>query len=433
MREQGDAAHVNTTKTVSCTIDPRPVGCSRARRVRLYIVLLSLLHACRSSAQERATPPPRWQEEPASERTLSLDSLGSDEEREALPDRSKLTREIAAASNLRFTLDLSSRISLSTRSGKVGAEHVIGLDLHKVFSDADGDWGTLRLQPYFTRIDNLSPRSPFLEDDDDWELVFRFFDFNFTRIARGRFNIRVGHFEVPYGLEHLLDTNGTVRQFIPGRNIGLKADWGISINGVFPQFEYEVALTRGTGNEFFDRGDPFAVSGRIGTPRDRNVVLGLSAFHGRVWNPGAVRQWRSGLKPLSKAQTARGVTETGGGRGRDDIVRRTRFGVDAQWYLGTVGLLAEASYGRDYHQDVFNGLAEINWNNADDKWFVYTQARVFAQRFARGWDSAVQSVVGMRYRPDNHWSFSVQYLQNIDSMFDARRDTILTVQTRYRF
>lgn len=207
------------------------------------------------------------------ERPLSLDNVGLGVELDA----SMVVLEkpwASQAGNLRLTLDLSSRISLSTRRGKVGTEHVIGLDLHKVFSDAEGDWGTLRLQPYLTRIDNLNQRPAFFEDDDDWELVFRFCDFNFTRIGRGRFNIRMGHFEVPYGLEHLLDTNGTLRQFIPGRNLGLKADWGVSINGVFPQFEYEVALTRGTGNEFFHRGEPFALAGRIGTPRDRNFVLG---------------------------------------------------------------------------------------------------------------------------------------------------------------
>jgi hypothetical protein len=207
----------------------------------------------------------------------------------------------------------------------------------------------------------------------------------------------------------------------------------VSINGVLPQFEYEVALTRGTGNEFFHRGEPFALTGRIGTPRDRNFVLGFSAFHGRVWSRGAVGQWRSGLEPPSQAQVARGMTNTSGGRGRSDVLRRTRFGVDVQWYFGSVGVLAEASFGRDYNQDVFNGLAEMNWSNPDDRWFVYTQARVFAQRFDRGWDSAAQSVVGVRYRPDNHWSLSVQYSQDIETMSDAPRDGTIIVQTRYRF
>lgn len=411
------------------------VGHTHMSRVLVCIVLPSLLFERLSSGQEPAEPPRRLREGPGSERSLSLEDLGLDSESEPRPAFDGEDHEMTRFSpdNLRLTLDLSSRISLSTRRGKVGVEHVVGLDLHKVFSDVEGDWGTLRLQPYLTRLDNLSPRPPFFEDDDDWELVLRFFDFNYTGVGRGRLNFRIGHFEIPYGLEHVIDTNGTVRQFIPGRNLGLKADWGVSINGVLRHLEYELALTRGTGNEFFHRGEPFIIAGRIGTPRHRNFILGVSAFHGRVWNPGAVGQWRSGLKTPSRAEAARGITDTAGGRGRDDILRRTRFGIDVQWYVGTVGILAEGSFGRDYNQDVFNGLVEINWSNAEDNWFVYTQARTFAQRFARGWDSATQSVAGVRYRPDNHWSFSVQYVQDIDSMLDARRDAMLTVQTRYRF
>lgn len=383
-----------------------------------------------------AAPPQRApQADSRSEHSLSINDLGKDTEVEHVEQRARQAPGFAGAvqDNLRVTLDLSSRVSLSARRGKVSSENVIGIDLHKVFSDSEGDWGTLRLQPYLTRIDNLTRRPSFFEDDDDWELDFRFFDFNFTRIGRGRFNIRAGHFELPYGLEHLLDTNGTVRQLIPRRNLGFKSDWGVSINGVFPQFEYEVALTRGTGNEVFDRGGPFTVVGRIGTPRDRNLVLGVSVFHGRVWDPAGVRRWRWGLEPANPLSRVVARLVGAGGRGEHDIVRRTRFGIDVQWYMGPVGLLAEASFGRDYNQDVFNGLGELNWSNADDRWFAYTQARVFAQRFASGWDSATQSVVGVRYRPDNHRSFSVQYTQDIESMFDVSRDGVTTVQTRYRF
>ncbi|MCH7720287.1 MAG: hypothetical protein IH988_04770, partial [Planctomycetes bacterium] len=341
-------------------------------KFQVYLILPSILFAGSLAGSEPGQLPPGPKEGPGTERPVSLEDLGWDSDREPRAAFEDEDREMACfwSDNLRLTLDLSSRVTLSTRRGKVGSEQVIGLDLHKVFSDASGDWGTLRLQPYLTRIDNLAPRAPFFEDDDDWELAFRFFDFNYTRVDRGRLNFRIGHFEIPYGLEHLIDTNGTVRQLIPGRNLGLKADWGVSANGVLPYFDYELALTRGTGNEFFHRRGPFTVAGRIGTPRDRNVILGMSVFHGRVWSPAAVGQWRSGLRPPSRVEADRGLTDTAGGRGRDDILRRTRFGIDVQWYLGTFGMLAEVSFGRDYNQDVFNGLAEINWSNADDTWFA---------------------------------------------------------------
>jgi hypothetical protein len=110
-------------------------------------VATSLLIAPVSLGKVAEKIPRREQEAPRIERPLSLDNLGSDVE----PDASPVAVEkpwASPAGNLRFTVDLSSRISIPTRRGKVGTEHVIGLDLHKVFSDAEGDWGTLRLQPY---------------------------------------------------------------------------------------------------------------------------------------------------------------------------------------------------------------------------------------------------------------------------------------------
>ncbi len=392
-----------------------------------------------SGGNEVTKPELTTSEQTTSEHSISLDSLGQDND-DAGGDLAfdnydtKLPIEKDGDDNVRFTLDISSRVIFSKQAGKVSTQHVVGIDYHKVFSDKEGGWGTLRLQPYLTRLDNVGSRPPYFEGEDDWEHVFRFFDFNYTRLAQGKFNIRVGHFEIPFGLEYPIDTNGTMHQFIPGRNLGLKADWGISINGTLPYFNYEVSLTRGTGNEIDHRGQPYAVAGRIGTPNDKNLIIGLSAFHGRVWSPASVGAWRAGLRPSTAREMARGVTSTAHGRGRDDVIRRTRFGIDIQWYRGTIGVLAEASYGRDYNQDVFNGLAELNWNNRDETWFAYTQANVFAQRFYRGgWDSEVQSIWGIRYRPNTHWSYSFQYTQQVETLFDGPDNSIIMFQTRYRF
>lgn len=154
--------------------------------------------------------------------------------------------------NARWAFDLSARGMYNNRANEWYSAFFMGLDLHKVFSGPDGDWGTLVLQPYVMRLD--SPAQPaFFEDHHDWELVYRIFNFNYTGLAGGKFNVRVGHFEIPFGLEHVVNTNGTLHDYMHGPNIGIKADWGVSLNGELETFDYEFSLTRGTGNEWSSR------------------------------------------------------------------------------------------------------------------------------------------------------------------------------------
>ncbi len=305
--------------------------------------------------------------------------------------------------NLRITLDLSSRLSTSTREGQFSAENFLGLDLHKVISGVGSDWGTLRLQPYADRVDD--------QRQHDWRLQFRFFDFNFTRLARNRVNLRVGHFEIPYGLEQLIDTNGTLRDFIHVRNLGVKADWGASLNGVFPRFDYEVALTRGSGNDYSDRGNRFIVAGRIGTPGDADVIVGLSGFHGRVAVPNST--------------TAPDGIDMA-------IVSRTRLGADGQIFLGRAGILADVSFGRDDSRDIANGLLELNWHTGSERFGPYFQARYFSQRSTAGWDVEAQGLVGAQYNPDTHWSLSAQYQHDVVTFDAAPRAGVMSFQVRYR-
>ena len=170
-------------------------------------------------------------------------------------------------------------------------------------------------------------------------------------------------------------------------------------------FDYEISLSRGSGNEWLSRGDPFAVAARVGSPAERNVVVGLSGFHGEV---------------LAR-------------RPRAATVRRTRLGLDAQWLVGPFTLLGETSVGRNNRSDVVNSLAEVNWRSTSDEWLVYVQERLFLQRFSRGWSRADATVVGVRYVPNNHVSLSAQYTHDWTTFGSTPHDSVVSLQARYRF
>ena len=123
--------------------------------------------------------------------------------------------------NLRQTLDLAARPIYNARTGDWRHISFIGIDLHKVFSDEDQDIGTLTFQAYLTRFDDFQRFPPFADDPHDWEIVYRILNFNYTALSRGGFNIRVGHMEIPYGLEQIINTNGTLLDYLHNRNIGV--------------------------------------------------------------------------------------------------------------------------------------------------------------------------------------------------------------------
>ena len=314
----------------------------------------------------------------------------------------------AVLENARYTIDLSTRATYRTSLDEWAFDQFLGIDYAKTFSSLTGDWGTLNAQFYLTRSDNQWRHPYFIEDENDWELVTRITNFNFTGLADGKFNIRVGHFEIPYGLEVGVNSSGTLRQLLTRPNLGVKTDWGVGINGTLPKFKYEFTLSRGTGNEYHSRGEPFVFAGRIGTADDQESFTGspsygISGFYGDV------------LGANSK------------------ITNRLRVGIDATRYLGPFTVLGELSAGQDGDANVVNGLGELNWITPGESTTVYTQVRLLNREFTDEWDDATTSVFGIRYTPDNSWALSAQYEQGWSGFNAANGDGFFAMQARYRF
>ena len=305
------------------------------------------------------------------------------------------------ADNQRWTVDLSTRLEIDDDTGEPAATQAVGLDLHRVVTDAGGDRATIVLQAYLIRLDNQPRRAAFFEGDDDWELNWRIFNVNLHLAPRGALSLRVGHLELPFGLEWPVNTNGTLRNFANGANTGLKADWGASLNGMADDLDYEVALTRGSGNGWHDTGDPWLASGRLGWRVDPDLRLGVSGLVGRP-NPAAA----------------------------DDPARWARAGVDVTRDLGPLTLRAEASGGETAGAAAFHGLGEVGWRDRSERWFVYGQIRHF-DRAPRPTTAAL----GLRYTPDRHWALSAEVLKPVRGGGGnaGAEAALFRTQLRYRF
>jgi hypothetical protein len=239
---------------------------------------------------------------------------------------------------------------------------------------------------------------------DDAELVYRNVHADFRVARRGALSIRVGHFEVPFGLEAVVDTNGTLQQFTNGPNLGVKGDWGVAGHGIVGDFEYEVALQRGGGNHWKTDGNPHLATVRVGTRRDRRLSVGLSMLDGAV---------HSYARP-------------------DDPVDRRRAGLDLRWILGRAEVLAEYSFGEDDGADVTSGLAELDWFARDGAWIAYGQFRsATADRQGRR-DRQSSATVGWRFEPDNDLALSFQYARKLDGFPPEAADDVFSLQIRRR-
>ena len=297
--------------------------------------------------------------------------------------------------NLRASVDISSR--LSRTESQFWSLHAVGLDVHKVFAGDRGDIGTLTFQPYVLRIDGAPSTPSLFDDNDDTALQWRIANFNYTALGRGRINVRMGHFELPFGLEHVVPTNGTLHQMNSPQALGLKADWGVSLNGDLPWFEYEVAAMRGAGNDFTTDADGIVV-GRVGSNRDANWRVGVSLLKG----------------------------ETGGAA----LTERRRAGLDAGLRLPHGFVIAgDYATGKDDGIEVGHLLTELGWWNRPETTFGYLQWR--RSRFDRGLrvDSAH---FGFRYEPNRHWSTAMEFNRVFDEGPGTPSRQGISAQLRYR-
>lgn len=306
--------------------------------------------------------------------------------------------------NSRWAIDASTWLTHNLDDNNNAFTHALGLDIHKVFSGETSDIGTLVFQPYIVKINNYE-NPPFTFDDgNDTELTWRIANFNYTALSHGQFNIKVGHFEVPFGLEYAKDTNGTLRQFTFSDR-GIKGDWGVSVNGIFPELDYEIALTRGSGNDIRSKGNPHIFSGRIGTPSNKNIVAGLSWFTGDV------------------------IGECG-------VIQRKKFGIDATYYYYQWEFSAESSVGSTNNNDTVNGFIETLWMSPRESVSVYVQLGYQSTEVDHVASNATEStsywLTGVQWLIPNGFDISAQYKHKLKDTATTETDSVLNIQIRYR-
>jgi hypothetical protein len=335
--------------------------------------------------------------------------------------------------NLLFRKEVILGGSWSDERNQITGRNSIGFEVLKKFSDKKGDWGNALIQMRLVRYENqftlmqknkVPPNH--VDDTHDWELEFHDAYFKYSGRFKGRLNFRIGHYDVPYGLEQNVDTHSTLIQLITVRNIGFKKDWGVSIGGQLPKIDYEFAFTRGSGIEYIDRGENFLLSGRAGTPADENFSIGISGLYGKPKDSiGVMRGKKLGVTGTPNTWfDSTTIPE-------DEIIRRWRIGLDSIYLYGPFTFKGELSYGEDVNQDVINGVLEIDYffPGMDERLEMILQVQSAYQDInTSGGDNDTFSTLGLNYKISNDVTLQFTYRHDFQRLKNTKDDDIIAMQ-----
>jgi hypothetical protein len=193
----------------------------------------------------------------------------------------------------------------------------------------------------------------------------------------GRFNLRAGHFYVPFGLNLQTDTHGTLIQLSNDRNFGFERDWYAGFWGsITSDLNYDLYYLAGSGYPLAFRGQGGMVGARISLSSQVRNEGGLE---------GGLSFIRGGRISMDAVARSPSVADLAG---PGDIVDTLRGGLDARYTIqalsGSLSFTLELSGGRDESDAVLAQLYEVDYLAERRDWGLSVQYRRFWQDIRPG-------------------------------------------------
>ncbi len=188
----------------------------------------------------------------------------------------------------------------------------------------------------------------------------------------GRFNLRVGRFYVPHGLNLQTDTHGTLLQLSNERNLGFERDWYAGLWGALtPALNYDLYAMAGSGYDLRLEGQKGLLGLRI------SLANRFRFEHG--WEGGISLLTGERISKHSLMRSPSVAARADGGR----FIETRRLGLDARHTRplprGTLTMTGEWSAGRDESDDIFSHLYQVDFLRRDRRLGYALQYRRFRQ------------------------------------------------------
>src|ERR1051326_6897214 len=193
--------------------------------------------------------------------------------------------------NFGFRKEIMSQFD-STEQGRPASRQSVGFEILKKFSTGTATVAALDFQGRFVRRDGFHAVPNDMEGQsrpgwafeyhnlyvDLYNVLNPFLDDSERGRNAGRFNLRSGHFYVPFGLNLQTDTHGTVLQLSNGRNFGFERDWYTGIWGTLNRhLNYDAYYLAGSGYDLKFKGQSGLGAVRISLANRYRSEYGLEA------------------------------------------------------------------------------------------------------------------------------------------------------------
>jgi len=285
-------------------------------------------------------------------------------------------RERFFQENFGFRKEVMSEFTVAG-DGNGASRQSVGFEVLKKFSTATATVASFNFQGRFVRRDGFNPVQNDMEGAGrpGWTFEYHNFYADFYNILNpvmggerrgrntGRFNLRVGRFYVPFGLNLQTDTHGPVLQLSNDQNFGFERDWYAGLwGGLNRHLNYDVYYLAGSGYDLKFKGQSGLGAARLSLGNRYASLYGLEG--------GA--SVMSGERLDMHGMTIR--TERAGmdGRIRRPVPR------------GTFTWTTEASAGKDAGRRVTMQLHQAEYLHASRRWGLATQYRRFTDGKADG-------------------------------------------------
>ena len=274
--------------------------------------------------------------------------------------------------NFGFRKEIMSQFDMSEQ-GRPASRQSVGFEALKKFSTLTATLASFNFQGRLVRRDGFHPVLNDMEGESrsGWAFEYHNVYLDLYNVLNpvlsdeqrgenlGRFNLRVGRFYVPFGLNLQTDTHGTVLQLSNERNFGFERDWYTGFWGTINQhLNYDAYYLMGSGYDVKFKGQKGLGAIRLSLSNKYSSEYGLEA----------------GLSILGGerlSHEAQGRIET------------QRVGLDGRLRraipTGLVTFTSEISGGRDVPDTVFTQLYQTEYLHASRRWGLATQYRRFGQ------------------------------------------------------
>ncbi len=268
--------------------------------------------------------------------------------------------------NFGFRTEVMSQFDID-QTGNFASRQSLGFEALKKFSTDTSTIASFDVQLRLVRRDGFNPVSNDMEGvtRPGWALEYHNLYFDLYNILNpflapahrgknaGRFNLRVGRFYLPFGLNQQTDTHGTVLQLSNEMNFGFERDWSAGLYGSLNKhLNYDLYYLVGSGYDVKWKGQSGLAALRLSLGNkynsERGIEGGLSFVAGeRLVDSLPVKTQRLGLDLRARRAAPR----------------------------GTLTFTNELSAGRDASLNVITQLHQAEYLHASRRWGLATQYR----------------------------------------------------------